>query len=104
MSLMICRCTSHAQISNQVLIQVDRTGSNVSVVPVKEAKTHDWQNAIHQLCIDSLISGNIPDPEVISFMTMSRFCESVTLSLSTEHLKYPFTCYLAELLVNALMY
>ena len=45
--------------------QVDRTGSRCSVVPVKVAKDSSWQDAIFNLCIDSLETGQMPNPQVV---------------------------------------
>ena len=45
------------------LLKVDRSGNRV-VVPVMVPKDTSWQEKIVELCIDSLESGNIPDPEV----------------------------------------
>ena len=42
----------------------DRMG-NVTVVPVREEKRNIWQEEIYEMCVDSLVSGNIPKPEVI---------------------------------------
>ena len=51
-------------------LQVDRTGSRSSVVPVKVAKDSSWQDAIYSLCLESLESGQMPNPEVlISILT-----------------------------------
>ena len=45
------------------VFKVDRSGNRV-VVPVMVPKDTSWQEKIVELCIDSLESGNIPDPEV----------------------------------------
>ena len=37
---------------------------NVTVVPVREQKSSAWQDEIVQTCVDSLISGTIPNPKV----------------------------------------
>ena len=45
------------------VFQVDRSGHRV-VVPVMVPKDTCWQDKIVELCVDSLESGNIPDPKV----------------------------------------
>ena len=45
------------------MFQVDRSGQRV-VVPVMVPKDTSWQDQIVELCVDSLESGNIPDPKV----------------------------------------
>ena len=45
-------------------IQVDRTGKNRRVVPVKVKKTKTSQTMIYGQIVDCLTTGQIPDPEV----------------------------------------
>ena len=45
------------------IFKKDRVG-NVTVVPVREQKSSAWQDEIFQTCVDSLISGTIPNPKV----------------------------------------
>ena len=45
--------------------QVDRTGKECRVVPVKVAKNTTWQDLILSDCIDALEKNEIPDVKVI---------------------------------------
>ena len=42
---------------------MDRSGRRV-VVPVMVPKDTSWQEKIVEICVDSIVSGNIPDPKV----------------------------------------
>ena len=55
----------------------DRMG-NVTVVPVREEKTNIWQEEIYEMCVDSLVSGNIPKPEVIEIFIRNIFVAIVS--------------------------
>ena len=62
---------------------------NVTVVPVREEKTNIWQEEIYEMCVDSLVSGNIPKPEVIEiFFTnilMLLYLRYITLDCNLEY-------------------
>ena len=47
-----------------VYIQVDRTGNSRTVVPVLVDKDTSWQDKIVDMCVASLESGSIPNPQV----------------------------------------
>ena len=63
---------------------MDRSGNRV-VVPVMVRKDTSWQEGIVQLCIDSLESGNIPDPEVeISVTDIYDLISNILFSCSFQ--------------------
>ena len=45
-------------------VQVDRTGTKVTIVPQKEKKDYSFQTNILELVLECLEKGVIPDPEV----------------------------------------
>ena len=45
-------------------MQVDRTGTKVTIVPQKEKKDYSFQTNILELVLECLEKGVIPDPEV----------------------------------------
>ena len=66
------------------MFKVDRSGNRV-VVPVMVPKDTSWQEGIVQLCIDSLESGNIPDPEVeISVTDIYDLISNILFSCSFQ--------------------
>ena len=66
------------------LLKVDRSGNRV-VVPVMVPKDTSWQEKIVELCIDSLESGNIPDPEVkISITDIFNGINNISITCSFQ--------------------
>ena len=61
--------------------QVDRTGKQCQVVPVKVSKDTTWQDKILMDCIDGLERDNIPDVKVrdniISYTYINMFLFSI---------------------------
>ena len=45
-------------------IKIDRYGNN-SVVPVKVTKSYQWQTDIFQSCVNGLMTGQIPQHQVL---------------------------------------
>ena len=51
---------------------------NITVVPVREEKRNIWQEEIYEMCVDSLVYGNIPKPEVIEIFFTNIFVAIVS--------------------------
>ena len=47
-----------------IVLKVDRTGSNVTIVEQKEPKDYSFMTNIFDLCVECLEMGVVPNPEV----------------------------------------
>ena len=54
------------------MLQVDRTGTKVTVVEQKERKDYTFQANIMELVVDCIEKGVVPNPEVLFSTTKGR--------------------------------
>ena len=72
---------THIYKSQFYSLQVDRTGKNRTVVPVKVSKTITWQKTIHDQCIGCFASGQFPNPQVCSCKVCFILWNSINIFL-----------------------
>ena len=61
------------------MLQVDRTGMNVTVVEQKEKKDYTFQSNIMDLVIDCIEKGVVPNPEVLFFWVSCELYKIVSV-------------------------
>ena len=63
-----------------LFIQVDRSGQNSTVTPLKVEKDTSWQDMILFMCLEGLSSNQMPEPKVILKQFLSVITNTVLVS------------------------